>query len=44
MAQLTDTGMLDRLGADNVFPARPTLGEAMESAMARAETLVRGSS
>jgi sulfate permease, SulP family len=39
LTQLTDTGMLHRLGPANVFVARPTLGEAMHQAIERAETL-----
>jgi sulfate permease, SulP family len=39
LRQLTDTEMLHRLGAENVFAARPTLGEAMHLAIERAGTL-----
>lgn len=39
LTQLTDTGMLHRLGTANVLAARPTLGEAMHQAIQRVETL-----
>jgi sulfate permease, SulP family len=39
ISQLTDTRLLHRLGAENVFAARPSLGEAMHQAIARAEVL-----
>jgi sulfate permease, SulP family len=42
LAQLRDTGMLERLGPDNVFAATPTLGEAMRQATARAGRLRDG--
>jgi sulfate permease, SulP family len=42
LAQLRDTGMLERIGADNVFPATPLLGEAMQLAIARARRLREG--
>jgi sulfate permease, SulP family len=42
LAQLRDTGMLERLGPDNVFAATPTLGEAMQQATARAGRLRDG--
>jgi sulfate permease, SulP family len=42
LAQLGDTGMLERLGPDNVFAATPTLGEAMRQATARAGRLRDG--
>jgi sulfate permease, SulP family len=37
--QLQDTGLLERLGADNVFLATPMLGEAMSRATDRAARL-----
>lgn len=39
LSQLTNTGMLERLGADNVFPATPKLGEPTLKAIERAEQL-----
>jgi sulfate permease, SulP family len=42
LGQLRDTGMLERLGADNVFPATPMLGESMLQATARATRLREG--
>ena len=42
LAQLRDTGMLDRIGADNVFPATPMLGEALHQATVRARRLRDG--
>jgi sulfate permease, SulP family len=39
LTQLTDTQMLERLGAENVFAARPRLGEAMHQATERARSL-----
>lgn len=39
LTQLTNTGMLARLGPDNVFPATPTLGEPTRRAIERAERL-----
>ena len=39
MTQLSDTGMLQRLGPDNVFPVTPTLGEPVRRATERAERL-----
>jgi sulfate permease, SulP family len=39
LAQLRDTGMLQRLGVDNVFPVTPTLGEPLLQAIERAERL-----
>jgi len=42
LTQLRDTGMLERLGPDNVFPATPTLGDPMRRAAARAEQLRDG--
>jgi sulfate permease, SulP family len=42
LTQLEDTGMLERLGPDNVFAATPTLGEAMRRATARAGRLRDG--
>jgi sulfate permease, SulP family len=42
LAQLRDTGMLERLGPDNVFAATPTLGEAMRQATERAGRLRDG--
>lgn len=42
LAQLEATTMLGRLGADNVFPATPWVGEAMRQAAARATRLQDG--
>jgi hypothetical protein len=39
VAQLRDTGMLERIGADNVSRATTTLGEAMQLVTARARRL-----
>jgi sulfate permease, SulP family len=39
LTQLRDTGMLERLGPDNVFPATPTVGDALQEAAARAKQL-----
>ena len=39
LTQLSSTGMLERIGPDNVFPATPTLGDPMRRAAARAEQL-----
>jgi sulfate permease, SulP family len=39
LTQLRNTGMLGRLGPDNVFPATPTLGEPTRRAIERADRL-----
>ncbi len=39
LLQLSDTGMLQRLGPDNVFPATPTFGDPTRRATERAERL-----
>jgi sulfate permease, SulP family len=39
LTQLENTGMLERLGPDNVFPATPTLGDPTHRAIERAERL-----
>jgi sulfate permease, SulP family len=40
--QLEDTGLMERMGGDNVFPATPTLGQAMRRATDRAAHLREG--
>jgi sulfate permease, SulP family len=42
LVQLRDTGMLERIGADNVFRVTPMLGEALQEAVARAMQLRDG--
>jgi sulfate permease, SulP family len=42
LGQLRDTGMLERIGVDNVFRATPMLGEALREAAARARQLRDG--
>lgn len=37
--QLRKTGALDRLGADNVFAATPTVGESLQAGLRRADEL-----
>jgi sulfate permease, SulP family len=39
LTQLSSTGMLERLGPDNVFPATPIVGDALQEAAARAKRL-----
>lgn len=39
LAQLRNTGALDRLGADNVFAARPNVGESLQAGLRRAQDL-----
>lgn len=39
LGQMTRTGALDRIGAQNVFPATPRVGESLVQARALAETL-----
>jgi sulfate permease, SulP family len=39
LTQLENTGMLERLGPDNVFPATPIVGDALQEAAARAKQL-----
>ncbi len=39
MLQLANTGTLDQLGAQNVFPAKPTVGEALRAGLVRADEL-----
>jgi sulfate permease, SulP family len=39
LTQLKNTGMLERIGPGNVFPATPTLGEPTRRAIERAERL-----
>lgn len=40
LGQLTHTGTLDLLGADNVFPAEPSVGAAVTAGLARAQALL----
>jgi sulfate permease, SulP family len=42
LVQLRDTGMLERIGPDNVFRVTPMLGEALQEAAARASQLQDG--
>lgn len=42
LGQLRNTGMLERIGAENVFRATPMLGEALQEAAARARQLRDG--
>jgi sulfate permease, SulP family len=42
LVQLRDTGMLERIGPDNVFRVTPMLGEALQEAVARASQLQDG--
>ncbi len=39
LGQLTNTGALQRLGADNVFPATPEVGESLRAGLNRARQL-----
>lgn len=39
LGQLRSTGALERLGSDNVFPARPNVGESLQAGLRRARQL-----
>lgn len=39
LAQLRDTGAIDRLGADNVYAASPNVGESLQAGLRRARQL-----
>jgi len=40
LAQLRKTGAIDLLGADNVFAARPNVGESLQAGLRRAQHLM----
>ena len=40
LAQLRKTGAIDQLGADNVFAARPNVGESLQAGLRRAQHLM----